>query len=83
MVIFMTMERSVAELKSHLSHVLAKVEQGERCVVLKHNKPIAEVVPIKKKRINQTKIGCAKGTVKILGDLTEPLIPVEDWEMLR
>ena len=68
------METSIANLKSHLSQILAKVEQGERCVVLKHNKPIAEVVPIKKKRKNQTKIGCAKGTVKILSDLTEPLI---------
>ncbi len=77
------MEKSVADLKSHLSKVLSKVEKGEHCVVLKHNKPIAKVVPIEKQRHNQTKIGCAIGTAKILGDLTDSLIPISDWDMLK
>ncbi len=77
------MQASVAELKAHLSKFLAKVEKGETCLVLRHNKPIAEMVPVRKRRRNRTRIGCAVGTVKIHGDLTEPLIPEEDWEMLR
>ena len=28
-------------------------------------------------------VGCMKGTVEIMGSLTEPCIPEEDWEMLR
>jgi len=35
------------------------------------------------KRSNRTQFGSMKGTVEILGDLTEPLIPEEDWEMLK
>ena len=77
------METSIANFKSHLSEILNRVEQGERCIVLKQNRPIAAVTPIKKKRKNQTKIGCAKGTAQTLGDLTEPLIPIEYWEMLK
>ena len=76
------MQASVAELKAHLSKVLSKVEKGEKCLVLKHNKPIAEVVPVRNRQRNRTRIGCAVGTAKIHGDLTEPLIPEEDWDML-
>ena len=77
------MQASVAELKAHLSRVLSKVEKGATCLVLKHNKPIAEVVPVKKRKKNRTRIGCAVGTAKIRGDLTEPLIPEGDWDMLK
>ena len=77
------MQASIAELKAHLSKVISMVEKGETCLVLKHNKPVAKVVPIKKRHVNRTRIRIALGTAKIHGDLTEPLIPTEDWDMLK
>ena len=74
---------NIAELKNRLSEFIALVEQGEELEIRKRNVPIARVVPIMRKRVNRTKIGCGAGTVKIHGDLTEPLIPEEVWEMLK
>ena len=47
------------------------------------NLPVAKLVLHKlKKTGNNTQLGCGEGTVKIKGDLTEPLIPAEHWDML-
>jgi prevent-host-death family protein len=74
---------NIAELKNHLSSFLALVEEGEEIEVRKRNIPIARVIPVKKKKKNKTILGCGKGSVTILGDLTEPMIPQQDWEMLQ
>ncbi len=74
---------NIAELKNRLSEFLALVEKGEEIEVRKRNVPIARVVPITRKRVNRTRIGCGAGTVRIHGDLTEPLIPEAIWEMLK
>jgi prevent-host-death family protein len=81
---FMAMKvANIAELKNRLSEFLALVEQGEEIEIRKRNVPIARVVPIARKRVNRTQIGCGAGTVEIHGDLTEPLIPLEVWEGLK
>ena len=69
------MQASVAELKTNLSKVLSRGETG---LVRKHNKPVAKMIPVTKRRTNQTQIGCAVGTDKTRGDLMELLIPEED-----
>jgi prevent-host-death family protein len=44
------METSVRELKAQLSRLLRRVEAGDTVTVKAHNKPVAEIVPIRKKR---------------------------------
>lgn len=39
------MEMSVREARAQFSHALAAAERGERVVVTKHGKPIAEIGP--------------------------------------
>jgi prevent-host-death family protein len=73
---------NVAELKNRISEYLSAVENGEEIEVRKRNVPIARIVPIHKETANQTKLGCGKGTGRIIGDITEPFIPEGDWEML-
>ena len=73
---------NIAELKNHLSAYLSLVESGEEIEVRKRNIPIAKVIPIMNQKKNKTVLGCGEGSVTILGDLTEPLIPEHDWEML-
>ena len=74
---------NIAEFKDRLSHFLSLVEQGEEIEVRKRNVPVARVSPIQRPGKNRTKPGCGRGTVQITGDLTEPLIPEQDWQMLH
>lgn len=76
---------NVAEAKAKFSAILEEVQEGETVIVCKRNKAIAKIVPIeeKKEKRNHTKIGWYKGEMKINCDLTEPCIPLEDWEMLK
>ncbi|MBN2442763.1 MAG: type II toxin-antitoxin system prevent-host-death family antitoxin [Spirochaetales bacterium] len=73
----------IAELKNHLSSFLALVEAGEEIEVRKRNIPIAKIIHIDQVKKNNTILGCGKGSVKINGDLTEPFLPLDYWEMLR
>ena len=77
---------NVAEFKDRFSELLALVEQGGEVIVCRRNVPLARVEPIRKpapRRVQHSVVGCMKGTVKIHGDLTEPCIPENDWEMLK
>ena len=74
---------NIAEFKNSLSSYLRAVERGEEVEIRKRNIPIARVVPVHKQGRNETVLGCGRGSVKITGDLTEPLIPESDWEMLQ
>ena len=74
---------NIAEFKNKLSEYLSMVDQGEEIEVRKYNTPIAKVIPVHRPDKNKTKLGCGRGSVKINGDLTEPLIPVGSWEMLN
>jgi len=73
---------NVAELKSHFSRYLNLVEQGEPIEICKRNIAIAQIVPIVAKLKNKTKLGCGQGSVQIKGDLTEPTMNSNDWNML-
>jgi prevent-host-death family protein len=72
---------NITELKNHINSYLSLVEAGEEIEVRKRNIPIAKVIPIAKKRKNKTMLGCSKGSVIVSGDLTEPMIHENDWEM--
>lgn len=85
---FLAMSKTVnvAEFKNRLSELLASVEQGGEVIVCRRNVPLARVEPIRKpvpRKAQRSVVGCMKGTVRIHGDLTEPCIPEDDWEMLK
>ena len=73
---------NIAEFKNHLSEYLAAVANGEEVEVRKRNMPLARVVPIRRAGRNRTVLGCGKGSVVVKSDLTAPMIPNVDWEML-
>jgi prevent-host-death family protein len=75
---------NIGELKDNLSKFINFVEQGEVIEICKRNIPIALLIPHDSRKIpNRTQLGCGEGTVQVKGDLTEPLIPEDSWEMLR
>jgi len=74
---------NIGEFKNNLSKFIGFMEQGEVVEICKHNVPVARLIPYEPKKFsNHTQLGCGAGTVKIKGDLTEPLIPEENWDML-
>jgi len=77
---------NIADFKNKLGDYLAMVEKGAKVIVCRRNVPVARfesVESTERHHVNRSKLGSMKGTVKIMGDLTEPLIPEEDWEMLK
>lgn len=72
---------NINDLKNNLKKFFDLVLAGNVVTIMKRNVPIAKIVPIESKAENSTKLGAGKGSVKILGDLTEPLIPEQDWDM--
>ena len=73
---------NVAEFRNHLSEYLAAVANGEEVEVRKRNIPLARVVPIRRVGCNRTALGCGEGSVVVKSDLTVPMMPDADWEML-
>ena len=71
-----------AEFKDHLSEYLAAVQNGEELEIRKRNVPLARVVPIPARRRNRTVLGSGRGSAIVRKSLTDPLIPLDDWEML-
>lgn len=75
---------NIAELKNNLSEFLSLVEKGEEVQICKRNISTAHLLPINtKEKKNHTRLGCCKGTVQINGDLTDPMIPLKNWDMLK
>jgi prevent-host-death family protein len=52
---------NVHEAKTHLSRYLDRVEAGETLILCRHNKPIAEVRPIKRRAQKKRVFGIFEG----------------------
>jgi prevent-host-death family protein len=74
---------NIAELKNRLSAYLSLVEKGEEIEIRKRNVPIARLVPLRRKSSKPGRLGGGASTVRVLGDLTEPMVPREAWELLE
>jgi prevent-host-death family protein len=74
---------NIADFKTNLSSFISLVEKGEEIEICKHNIPVARVLPLSRKVVNKTRIGCGIKTVRINTDLTEPAISSSAWEMLK
>jgi prevent-host-death family protein len=53
----------------------------EPVVITKKGRPVAKLVPADGQP--EDIFGCMKGEVEIVGDIVSPILPLEDWEILR
>jgi prevent-host-death family protein len=67
---------NIADAKANLSHYLDALARGERVIIAKWNRPVAELRPIAARRTAPRPIGGAKGTVRVPAAFFEPL-PVD------
>lgn len=76
----MTKTMKASECKAKFLGVLDEVAaKHERVIVTKNGKPIAEIVPFVDKP--KSLYGAMRGSIKVLGDLDEPL--GVEWEVLK
>ena len=74
---------TVTEFKAACLSVLAGVERtGERVILLKRGRKIAEIGPVSKPQSRHPQ-ETLKGTVTYLGDILSPALPPEVWEAER
>lgn len=73
---------NIADFKKHLSAFIDMVEKGETIVICRRNIPVAQLVDLPQQRRNHTALGCGEGSVFFHGSVTEPLIPVDNQEIL-
>jgi len=75
---------NIADLKDGLSRYVALAEGGSQVEICRRNVPVARLVPAASpRRSNRTRLGCGKGTGRIVGDVVEPAMPTDAWDMLR
>jgi prevent-host-death family protein len=56
---------NIHEAKTHLSHYLEEVEQGETIILCRRNQPVAEIRPLPGHRQKKRPIGLAKGIFSV------------------
>jgi len=71
-----------SDFKARCLAILDRVRAtGERLVILKRGKPVAELGPVTREHAGYPQMEL-KGTVTVVGDIVGPAVPEEYWESL-
>jgi prevent-host-death family protein len=85
---YMGKARQIAagEFKAKCLAIIDEVNQtGQEVIITKRGKATAKLVPFERDE-KEPFLGRLKGIIKIVGDpddLVKPIIPLEDWDMLK
>jgi prevent-host-death family protein len=66
------MDVSVAEAKNRLPELIHAVEEGEKVVITRHGKPVAQIAPLAPER-RQVRLGAMKNRIKLLPGWNAPI----------
>ena len=73
---------NASDFKARCLAILDRVAAtGERVVILKRGRPVAELGPANRARAGYPQMEL-QGTVTVIGDIVEPAVPAEYWESL-
>ena len=76
------MDVSAVEFRKNFFQILGQVEQTHETVVItKRGKPVARLVSIEKGEKRDPLIGALAGVGRTKGDLTEPVVDADVWEL--
>jgi antitoxin (DNA-binding transcriptional repressor) of toxin-antitoxin stability system len=56
---------------------------GKPIVITKFGKPVAQISPLVPKQDGKRTLGWMAGTARIVGDIVEPAVPLEDYDMFK
>ena len=72
-----------SDFKARCLAVLDEIHAtGERLVILKRGKPIAEIGPVTRSKAKYPQHEL-RGTVTVRGDIVGPVLPEDHWESLK
>lgn len=75
---------SVTAFKAQCLAIVDELSRtGETIVLVRRGKPVARVVGTRLEEEDVPPQHRLRGTVEVLGDLVEPVVPIESWEALR
>ena len=77
-------QMAAGKFKAHCLAIMDEVAKTrEPVVITKRGKPVAKVVPVEQPKPRKL-LGSLEGVLlPARGDLTEPTVPLEDWDMLK
>jgi len=67
-----TMDVSVAEAKNRLPELIRAVEEGEKVIITRHGKPVAQIAPAPPER-RKIRLGEMRDRVKLLPGWDDPI----------
>ena len=74
---------NASDFKARCLAILDRVQAtGERVVVLKRGRPVAELSPVSGAEADYPQMEL-RDTVTVTGDIVGPAVPEEDWDSLR
>ena len=73
---------AAGKFKTNCLAIMDEVKaKREPVLITKHGKPVAMLTPVEE--TDDPIFGFYKGKGRILGDIVSPIIPLEDWDMLK
>jgi prevent-host-death family protein len=73
---------AAAEFKARCLKIMDDVQSTrEPVLVTKNGRPVAKVVPVSD--VSDDFLGRLSGTMKIVGDITQPIEPPDSWDALK
>ena len=76
------MEINAAEFRANCFQILDQVEMTHKEVIItKRGKPVARLLHVAQQDDKDPLLGSMEGLVETVGDLTEPVIEPEAWEL--
>jgi prevent-host-death family protein len=73
---------SAAQFKARCLRLMDDVQSTRQpLVITKRGKPVAKLVP--PDDVKDDFIGRLEGKFKIVGDIESPVVPLEDWDVLK
>jgi prevent-host-death family protein len=78
-------EIAISEFKAKCLAILEQVEKTKQPIrITRHGKPVAEVVPASTPAVDRAALfGSMRDSIRVYGDLIEPVIDPNDIEALR
>ena len=68
-----TTRLNIQEAKTHLSKHLAKLKAGDRIILCRRNRPIAEILPLPEPTDEPRPIGLGRGLAEVPESFFDPL----------
>jgi prevent-host-death family protein len=77
-------EIAISEFKAKCLALMERVRKTRKPLrVVKHGKPVVEIIPATNAPTRAELFGSMKGTFEITGDVVSPSTDADEWEVLR